>query len=56
MFFSIIEDIVHDHKGGGSFDTFRRDMLSLLGQVPEISEHDFQKKNSLTGQYLFAWV
>ena len=46
MFFSIIEDIVHDHKGGGSFDTFRRDMLSLLGQVPEISEHDFQKKNS----------
>ena len=23
MFFSIIENIVHDHKGGGSFDTFR---------------------------------
>jgi len=46
MFFSIIETVVHDHKAGGSFDSFRREMLSLLGLVPEISEHDFQKKNS----------
>ncbi|MEY3322443.1 MAG: hypothetical protein RLZZ417_2026 [Bacteroidota bacterium] len=46
MFFSIIENIVHDHKAAGTFDTFRREMLSLLGQVPEITEHDFQKKNS----------
>jgi preprotein translocase subunit SecA len=46
MFFSIIETVVHDHKAGGSHDSFRREMLSLLGQVPDISEYDFQKKNS----------
>jgi preprotein translocase subunit SecA len=46
MFFAIIENIVHDHKEAGTLDSFRREMLSLLGQVPEISEPDFQKKNA----------
>ncbi|MBK7408680.1 MAG: preprotein translocase subunit SecA [Saprospirales bacterium] len=41
MFHSIVENMVSDHKEGGNFESFRRDVLGEFGVDPEIEAVDF---------------
>lgn len=53
MFESVIENLVEDHKAQGSFDTFRRASISVLGVDPKIEAIDFKeaKKENLVERF-----
>lgn len=46
MFKSLIENLVYDHKEGGSFETFEKAFLSTLGFDPQITAADFTENNA----------
>lgn len=41
MFHSLLESLVYSHKQNGDIDTFRREMLSMIGFDPEMDASDF---------------
>jgi preprotein translocase subunit SecA len=43
MFLGMAESIVHEHKQGGDFNTFRRASLEDLGHDPEIDQANFEQ-------------
>jgi len=43
MFEGMIDNLVAQHKQGGDYESFRRDMLSILGLTPEMDPIDFEE-------------
>ncbi len=45
MFESLTSSIVEDHRQGGDFETFKRDVLATLGFEPKMDAIDFEEKD-----------
>lgn len=43
MFHSLLESLVYSHKQGGDVETFRREMLSMIGFDPKMEASDFKE-------------
>ncbi len=43
MFHSLLESVVYSHKQGGDVETFRREMLGMIGFDPKMEASDFKE-------------